>query len=220
MQIASRRAILDGMAARTVAELGQTVCAAIAAPSTVLARVWARDEAGTLTLLASAGFPLGGGSYHRIDGEFRRIDGGTGKIAQIAATRQAFIVRGIRGDEEWLSNPGWIARQGVRAFLGFPLVSDNAVLGVLARFDRTLPTDETLADLEFVAEFLAARLRDLAPVPTPIVTRGDLRALERRSIEIALTRTKGKVFGADGAAALLQMKPTTLASRMKTLGIT
>jgi hydrogenase-4 transcriptional activator len=32
--------------------------------------------------------------------------------------------------------------------------------------------------------------------------------------------TKGKLFGADGAAALLGMKPTTRASRIKALGIT
>jgi transcriptional regulator with GAF, ATPase, and Fis domain len=35
----------------------------------------------------------------------------------------------------------------------------------------------------------------------------------------ALRETGGKVFGAGGAAELLGMKPTTLSSRLRTLGI-
>ena len=35
----------------------------------------------------------------------------------------------------------------------------------------------------------------------------------------ALKATHGKVFGPGGAAELLGMKPTTLASRLKALGI-
>ena len=50
----------------------------------------------------------------------RSIRTGAGKIGQIAATRTPCVVRSIRGDEEWLANPGWIARQGVRAFPGLP----------------------------------------------------------------------------------------------------
>jgi len=36
----------------------------------------------------------------------------------------------------------------------------------------------------------------------------------------ALKQTGGKIFGPDGAAQLLGLKPTTLASRIKKLGIT
>jgi transcriptional regulator with GAF, ATPase, and Fis domain len=52
-----------------------------------------------------------------------------------------------------------------------------------------------------------------------VVTRADLRLLERRTIEAALTQTRGRVFGPRGAAMLLGMKPTTLASRIKVLRI-
>ncbi|MDC7220616.1 MAG: sigma 54-interacting transcriptional regulator [Spirochaetales bacterium] len=38
-------------------------------------------------------------------------------------------------------------------------------------------------------------------------------------IKAALERTKGKIYGKNGAAELLDMKPTTLQSRMKKLGI-
>jgi len=43
----------------------------------------------------------------------------------------------------------------------------------------------------------------------------ELAAKKRAVIEAALVRAKGKIYGPDGAAALLQMKPTTLASMIK-----
>ena len=52
-----------------------------------------------------------------------------------------------------------------------------------------------------------------------VMTSGELRDHERNNILAALAVTSGKVFGRHGAAELLEMKPTTLASRMKVLGI-
>jgi len=60
------------------------------------------------------------------------------------------------------------------------------------------------------------------PVPTSrpaLLTREELKRQERENIVGALKRTRGRVFGPDGAAELLGMKPTTLASRIRTLGI-
>jgi transcriptional regulator with GAF, ATPase, and Fis domain len=57
------------------------------------------------------------------------------------------------------------------------------------------------------------------PDGSPVLTRADLKQRERESIAAALAQTNGKVFGPDGAAALLGMKPTTLASRIKALGL-
>ncbi|MGB8170096.1 MAG: sigma 54-interacting transcriptional regulator [Chthoniobacteraceae bacterium] len=53
----------------------------------------------------------------------------------------------------------------------------------------------------------------------PVFTRADLKQRERESIAAALAQTNGKVFGPAGAAALLGMKPTTLASRIQALGL-
>ena len=50
-------------------------------------------------------------------------------------------------------------------------------------------------------------------------TRTELRALERQNIERAVAQAQGKIYGPGGAAELLGMKPTTLASRMTSLGI-
>jgi transcriptional regulator with GAF, ATPase, and Fis domain len=58
--------------------------------------------------------------------------------------------------------------------------------------------------------------------PSPrktLLTREELRRRERDAIAAALKQTNGKVFGPDGAAALLGMKPTTLASRISALGL-
>jgi formate hydrogenlyase transcriptional activator len=52
-----------------------------------------------------------------------------------------------------------------------------------------------------------------------VMTAAELRDLERSNILAALTACNGKVFGANGAAAMLDIKPTTLASRMKALGL-
>jgi PAS domain S-box-containing protein len=47
----------------------------------------------------------------------------------------------------------------------------------------------------------------------------ELEVREREIVSTALRRTNWKVYGKDGAAALLQVKPTTLVSKMKRLGI-
>jgi transcriptional regulator with GAF, ATPase, and Fis domain len=63
----------------------------------------------------------------------------------------------------------------------------------------------------------AARSR---AVSDGILTRPELKRLERESISLALERTDGKLFGTGGAAELLGMKPTTLASRLRALKLT
>jgi transcriptional regulator with GAF, ATPase, and Fis domain len=54
---------------------------------------------------------------------------------------------------------------------------------------------------------------------SPLRTDAEVRRLERENIEQAIARTGGRIYGRDGAAELLGLKPTTLAYRMKALGI-
>jgi len=58
-----------------------------------------------------------------------------------------------------------------------------------------------------------------APAAGKFLTRDELKQRERESIIAALRESGGKIFGNGGAAELLAMKPTTLASRIKKLGI-
>jgi transcriptional regulator with GAF, ATPase, and Fis domain len=55
--------------------------------------------------------------------------------------------------------------------------------------------------------------------PGSIRTDAEIRQLEADNIRAALKAAKGKVSGPGGAAGLLGLKPTTLASRMKAMGI-
>jgi transcriptional regulator with GAF, ATPase, and Fis domain len=62
----------------------------------------------------------------------------------------------------------------------------------------------------------AGRVEDDA---MPVLTIREIKEMERANIERALARCKGRVYGKDGAAALLGMRPTTLWSRLRSLGI-
>ena len=58
--------------------------------------------------------------------------------------------------------------------------------------------------------------------PTPLeeaLSLDELIVRERAIITTALSRTSGKIYGLDGAAALLKIKPTTLVSKIKRLSI-
>jgi transcriptional regulator with GAF, ATPase, and Fis domain len=52
-----------------------------------------------------------------------------------------------------------------------------------------------------------------------LLTEDERRDRDRANILAALEACSGKVFGPGGAAELLQVRPTTLASRIKALGI-
>ena len=56
-------------------------------------------------------------------------------------------------------------------------------------------------------------------VPEKILTSPEMAVFEKENIIRALKQSKGKISGKDGAAALLKIPPTTLASKIKVLGI-
>lgn len=67
----------------------------------------------------------------------------------------------------------------------------------------------------------AASLRTGASLPRPdaILTESQMRALQRNNIVAALQYCNNRIYGPRGAAALLQINPTTLCSRMKKFGL-
>lgn len=58
-----------------------------------------------------------------------------------------------------------------------------------------------------------------SPIERAKLTREDLRRLETDNLRKVLADTNWKIYGPRGAAEVLRMKPTTLASRLKSLGI-
>ena len=65
----------------------------------------------------------------------------------------------------------------------------------------------------------ASPARPAIDAANPVLTDAALRDLEAENLRRALALTRGKVHGAGGAAELLDMRPTTLASRLRKLGI-
>jgi transcriptional regulator with GAF, ATPase, and Fis domain len=64
-----------------------------------------------------------------------------------------------------------------------------------------------------------AAMRDRGGADGGVVPEADVRRFERDNLLAALEKTGGRVYGPGGAAQLLGLKPSTLASRLKKLGI-
>jgi PAS domain S-box-containing protein len=85
---------------------------------------------------------------------------------------------------------------------------------ILSRGDKL--TLEELPLLNSASPASAAKTR---VTETENLTESDCAAVRYQAIVGALKRARGKLYGNDGAAEFLGVKPTTLASRMKKLGI-
>src|SRR5207244_3673336 len=94
------------------------------------ARIWTLNEAtSTLELQASAGL------YTHIDGPHGRVPLGHEKIGVIALERRPHLTNQVAGDPH-VEDQEWAQREGIVAFAGYPLVSNDRVLGVMAMFAR------------------------------------------------------------------------------------
>jgi transcriptional regulator with GAF, ATPase, and Fis domain len=80
-----------------------------------------------------------------------------------------------------------------------------------------LRLDIALADLPATVSAPASSESD---TPETVLTDGELRERERANLMKALQRADGRIYGAGGAAELLGINPTTLASRLRALKIT
>lgn len=201
-----------------------------------------------LHLAASAGSPReGAADWTRTDGRWRRLPLGVGKVGRVGTAGTAVLLHDMSPRSNWIVDPAWAAREGIRSFAAQPLVAGESVMGVLGVFRRTRTDAPAFAVLRRVADHAAAaivrfrrargaaqrmaalerenaRLRagtvhaDAAG-EVPVLTIGEWRRHERANLEAALRRSGGRVYGSGGAAELLGVPPTTLASRLKALGI-
>ena len=123
---------------------------------------------------------------------------------------------------------GWVgarlSRENLRALQGYDWPGNVRELEnvieratILARNSRELSFN-----LRSAGRAKAVRA-EIAPAPTvapaTVMTQQQVRQQEIDNIMAALEKSKGKVFGAGGAAELLGMRPTTLASRLRALGV-
>jgi hypothetical protein len=128
-----------------------------------------------------------------------------------------------------------------RRWFPLRLVHRQKLVGAMAVFFRDGNDPSTVEMLQLIANQLASditseraceavrRLQQQLdgsqgmPRPAPgtaVVSEADIRRFERSNIAAALEATGGRVYGRGGAAELLGLKPTTLASRLKKLGLT
>ena len=172
-------------------------------------RAECRDRTTCLHLVTSAGLST------RLDGPFRRFPIGAREVGKVVSTAKPFIANDSL-EALGLADPSWLALHGVRGFAAFPLRRDGASVGVLALFSRRPLEPDDVRGLTAAAELLALALP--APSAADRAVR-PLRDVERDAIERALGHTGGRVSGPRGAARILGLKPTTLQSRMKKLGV-
>jgi transcriptional regulator with GAF, ATPase, and Fis domain len=141
---------------RTLDEVLRSIVSGIAACSNIaLARIWlvkmgdlcatcrfreeCPDQSRCLHLVASAGNSSGSPhDFTRVDGAFRRFPLGVRKVGRVAASGKPLLLPGVRGDEDWIADREWFAREDIRTFAAQPLVFRGETLGVLAIFDRAV----------------------------------------------------------------------------------
>lgn len=161
---------------RSLAEVLHAVTGGISqCRNVVLARIWlidagdvcatcrfraeCPDQTRCLHLVASGGNPVEPGkNFERLDGAFRRFPIGVRKIGRVAQTGEPLLVPNLRGDEDWVAEPAWVRREGVKTVAAQPLVFRGEVLGVLAIFDRGVLDEEDFQWLRVLADHAAVSI--------------------------------------------------------------
>jgi transcriptional regulator with GAF, ATPase, and Fis domain len=174
----SLKALLLEMAQiRSLGELMQRVVTRmVKRPHVALARVWVVDRGdlcatcpacpdcgdrrNCLHLVASAGRAgeADAEGWKRLDGWYRRIPIGEGKIGWVAARGQPLVITNIAEDAAWPKHPDWMPAENIRGFDAQPIMHDGQVLGVLALFTRIPTTEEGPAWVRILADSIAAAL--------------------------------------------------------------
>jgi hypothetical protein len=233
--------------AETVISAMQSACVDLAGVlDTALARVWllgpgdrcsgcpmldrCASRESCFHLVASAGLTT------RVDGQFSRYPRSAPPMSLVAGSRRTLIVRD-RLAQSGLADAGWFATHRIASFGVWPLGTARDCAGVLVVFSRRLLSEEDARVLETVAR-LASHVLDagvaagssaigsesrtsgeasgVATVRSGLPTLADT---QRGAILRALRATGGRVSGRGGAAEILGLKPTTLESRIRRLGL-
>ncbi len=124
--------------------------------STCALRAECPSQERCLHLVASAGNPRDPAvDSSKLDGAFRRFPLGVRKIGRVAASGEPLLAVGLRGDEDWIVDREWFAREGIRSFAAQPLIFAGEVLGVLAVFDRHELGESDVESLRVFADHAA-----------------------------------------------------------------
>ena len=95
------------------------------------------------------------------------------------------------------------------------VIERAVILACKGRLEFDLPDSRA----GFPSLFLGEKSDHLSSEKATILKECEVRELEQGNLENALIRCGWKIYGAEGAASLIGIKPTTLVSRMKKMGI-
>lgn len=161
---------------RHLAEMLKAVVSGIATcRGVVLARIWliregdvcatcrfsveCPDRSRCLHLVASAGNPRQADrDYGGLEGSFRRFPLGVRKIGRVGQTGEPLLLSSMGGNEDWVAEPEWIRREGIRSFAAQPLMCRGEILGVLGLFDSGLLGKEDFDWLRVFADYVAVSI--------------------------------------------------------------
>ena len=169
------------------------------------------DQSRCLHLVASVGLSA------RLDGPFRRYPLGARQVGRVMLESKPFVTQEAL-DAQGLADPAWIALHGIQSFAALPMRREGVGVGVLAVFCRRSLAEGDVRGLTAAAALLAPVLESGGAGPRGAALRS-LVEIEREAIERTLATTGGRVSGPRGAARILGLKPTTLQSRMKKIGV-
>jgi regulatory Fis family protein/GAF domain-containing protein len=160
------------------------------------------------------------GTSRRTHGTYRRVPLRVGALGRVALDGTTFVANGALATLG-LADPTWLAFHHVLGFAAVPLRRADGTTGVLALFSRRRLGPREVAALEAAADLLAGAI---PATSNPALAghreeRRTLAEIEREAIGRVLAQTGGRVSGPSGAARILGLKPTTLHSRMKKLGV-
>jgi GAF domain-containing protein len=151
-----------------------------------------------------------------VGGKYRRFPIGARAVGEVARSRRPFVTNdGLSA--VGLAEPDWLSHHRVRSFAAIAIARGDTTLGVIAVFARRPIADAEVPLLEAFAAAVGASLSPAGEVPESALR--PLAEIERDAIEAVLRHTSGRISGPRGAAAILAMRPTTLESRMKKLGV-
>ncbi|MFO0792611.1 MAG: PAS domain S-box protein [Candidatus Brocadiaceae bacterium] len=113
------------------------------------ARIWTLNEMeNMLELQASAGM------YTHINGIHSRVPVGKLKIGRIAFERQAYLTNSIN-DDPYISDSEWARREKIVSFAGYPLITSDRLVGVVAMFSRKPLNDFVIRALASASDIIA-----------------------------------------------------------------
>jgi PAS domain S-box-containing protein len=112
------------------------------------------DRLQCLQLVASAGASLQSvdQDWSSVDGLYRRIPLNHPGIGAIGRTGESILIKDFVPENDWVAQPDWARREGIRAFAGHPLIFHGKTLGALAIFSREPLDDEDFAWLRIFAD--------------------------------------------------------------------